>query len=122
MGEEEGRVFFRLGAAVEMAVEQREDPCRFLKQLAALNLFLSREMGGGDGFGYIPFEDEFFSCEEVGADGGVEGGHEQRGGDAFTADVAKGNPQTGVSKDEEVVVVSADGARRDSMPRATQAC
>ena len=66
--------------------------------------------------------DEFFAGEAVGADGGVQRGHEQRGGDSLAADVADGDADAGLLaagdsvvgffvEDEEVVVVAADGTR-----------
>src|SRR5690242_3970819 len=42
MGEEQRRVFFRLGAAVEMAVQQRKDPGGLLEEFAALDFLCGR--------------------------------------------------------------------------------
>ena len=65
--------------------------------------------------------DELFAGEAVGADGRVQRRHQQRCGDSLAADVADGDADAGLLaadhaivglfvKDEEVVVVAADGA------------
>ena len=70
-----------------------EDPAGRLEELAAVSAALvaaGHEAGDG-GFGV----DELLAGEAVGAHGGVQGRHEQRGGDPFAADVADGDADAG---------------------------
>ena len=120
MREEEGGVLLRLGAAIEVAVEEGENAAGRLEEFVAV--LLRALPCAGHQPGYAGFAvDEFFAGEAVGADGGVERGHEQRCGDSLAADVADGDADAGLFaadcaivgffvKDEEVVVVAADGA------------
>src|SRR6185312_3566555 len=92
VGEEERRVFFRRRAAVDVLVEELEQ-------------FGGRGMRrfSGDAVG---------GAESEGADGGVQRGHEQRGGDALAADVAECEAEVvAEAADDEVEVVAGDGAR-----------
>ena len=94
VGEEERGVLFRLRAAVEMAVEQGEDAAGRLEELAAVSGEVFAAGGeGGDGALAV---DQVLAGEAVGAHGGVQGGHQQGGGDSLAADVAERDADAGL--------------------------
>ncbi len=109
--EEQGGVLLRLRGPVEMTIQEPEhlrrrgsdsDNARGPRGQAHV-----RSISGGRAG---PHRSHLLLL--VGADRGMDGGHEQGRGDAFAADVPHGDPHLLRAVGEEVIVVAADDARR----------
>src|SRR5262249_56496251 len=97
--EKERGVLFRLGACIEVAIQEPE-------HLSRRRMRQTRSHGGGSrpGFigGYSSQRHELLL--PVGADGGMNRSHEQRRRDSFAADIAKGDADLVGSVEQEIVI------------------
>src|SRR5262249_29329634 len=105
--EKQGRIFLRGRAVEKLVVEQRKHGRGRQFEARAGGEHEAGSGGGADGR-FAKHGDAFHA---VGAHGGVNGGHEQCRGNAYTADVADGEDELVRDQREEVVIVAADGAR-----------
>src|SRR5438309_2028278 len=95
MREEQCGVLLRLRAAIQMPVEQRQNPARRLEQLVALRAYLVA--AGHQARDHRFAEDKFLAGKAISTHGRMKRRHKQRSRDALAADIAYSNADASLS-------------------------